>query len=272
MNGAIITIFVGLLGAAMASFAGALVWRLHSGKPFVKARSECERCHHILNVLDLVPVFSFLFLRGRCRYCHKKIHLSTLIIELVGVIAFVLSYLFFPSFSPDIAQNTVLLMIWFVLLTGFLILALYDIKYSLLPDRIIRPTLAAAAIFCATKATFTDTGLWEMLAGFSLALLPVSGFYLVLWILGEKLGKPMIGLGDVKLGAIFALLLTWQENVTVLILANILGAIVATILLLTKKVGRHSTIPFGPFLLLSALVVFLGRLSIEKVIAFVYNI
>jgi leader peptidase (prepilin peptidase)/N-methyltransferase len=263
---------VGLLGADMASFAGALVWRLREKKPFVKGRSECENCHHRLGGLDLIPVFSFLFLRGHCRYCHKKIAPSIFWVELVGAAAFVLSYLFFPTFTPDIIQNTALLILWLILLTMFLALGLYDLKYSLLPNKLVYPTIVIAAIFGISQAVFTGAGAWEMLGQLGLALLPISGFYLVLWWLGEKFQKPMIGLGDVKLGVVFALILTWQENVTVLVLANVLGAIVATTLLLTRKVKRQDTIPFGPFLLVAAAIIFLSQLSIEKVIAFVYNI
>jgi leader peptidase (prepilin peptidase)/N-methyltransferase len=196
-----------------------------------------------------------------------------LAIELIGAAAFVISYLFFPDFATDVVKNTTLLAVWFVILTGFMILGLYDVKHSILPNKVLYPTMFVALLFFVLKNVFTagDNSLLDLLIGLILSLLPISGFYLVLWIIGEKSGKSLVGLGDVKLGVVFAFLLSWQENITVLFLANILGAVLMALPLMLRKIKRTAAIPFGPFLIIAAATVFLSQLSIEKIITFMYN-
>ncbi|MDR1300166.1 MAG: prepilin peptidase [Candidatus Nomurabacteria bacterium] len=268
MENVLICVFLGLLGAVMGSFAGALVWRLHGRKNFVNDRSECERCHHKLSILDLVPLFSFIFLRGRCRYCRKKIDRSTFAIEIISAAVFVLSYLFFPLAE----YKELLLTLWLVIMTGFLTLGLYDFKYKLLPNKVVYPTFIAAAVFFVVKSVVASQGLLGTLSEFALALLPVGGFYLSLWLIGEVTKKSLIGLGDVKLGVILACFLTWGGAVSTLFLANIIGAIVMLPMLVSKKIKAKQTVPFGPFLLIAAVVVFLCQIPIEKIISLMYNI
>src|SRR2546427_122886 len=84
-----------LLGLVLGSFVNALVWRLHEHKDWVNDRSECVHCHHKLGPLDLIPVVSYLYLRGKCRYCHQRIE-DTPLTELALPLAFVTSYLCWP--------------------------------------------------------------------------------------------------------------------------------------------------------------------------------
>lgn len=83
-----------LLGLCLGSFVNALVWRLHENKDFVKGRSQCINCGHVLAARDLVPLFSWLTLGGKCRYCRRKVSVQYPLIELVGAAVFALSYAF----------------------------------------------------------------------------------------------------------------------------------------------------------------------------------
>ena len=94
--------FLGVIGASFGSFAGALVWRLHTKRNFVSERSMCEKCHHVLGALDLVPIFSWLLLKGKCRYCHKKISPQSLILELLTAVLFIISYVYWPTPLNDL--------------------------------------------------------------------------------------------------------------------------------------------------------------------------
>lgn len=261
-------IFLGALGAIAGSFAGATVWRLHKKKNFLNDRSECEECHKKLRWLELIPIFSFIFLRGKCARCGKNIGWDKFWIEVIGATVFVLSYIYFPFRSGDGVASALLLTLWLLIMTGFLILGLYDYKYKLLPDKILWPTAALALVFCATRFAFYGGNIWGGMEEFFLALMPVSGFYLLLWFIGEKSGKPLVGLGDVKLGIIFALLMTWQGTLTVLMLANIVGSVVVMILMIASKIKINTKVPFGPFLITAFIVIFLSGVTFENVITF----
>ena len=104
---------VAFLGLLFGSFVNALVWRLRKKRDFVKERSECTHCHHVLEWYDLVPVLSWLSLGGKCRYCHKKIDDSPLT-EIGVSVAFAISYAWWPfGFS---AAGWALLVLWLVAL------------------------------------------------------------------------------------------------------------------------------------------------------------
>lgn len=261
-------LFLGLLGAIAGSFAGAIVWRLHKKKNFLNDRSECEHCHKKLQWFELVPVFSFVFLRGRCRKCSKAIGWDKLWIELIGAVLFVLSYLYFPFGNSNETAFIILLTLWLLIVTGFLMLGLYDYKYKLLPNKVLLPTLILALMFFIAKYSLYGGNILENLGGFLWALLPVSGFYLVLWLIGEKSGKPLIGLGDVKLGIVFALLISWQGTVTVLMLANIIGSVIIIILMIIGRAKMNTQIPFGPFLITAFVIVFLSGVTFENIVMF----
>jgi prepilin signal peptidase PulO-like enzyme (type II secretory pathway) len=260
-------LFLALLGAAAGSFSAALVWRIHEHKDFVKSRSECESCHHQLAARDLVPIFSFLFLKGKCRYCHHTIALSALLMELTGVALFVLSYAVFPLAGVGtVVKTTTLFVIWLLILTGFLILALYDAKYRLLPNKILFPVIALATLYFLISNFFVAApDPLAILARFACSLIPVTGVYGPLYLIGERTNRHLVGFGDVKLGIAIALLLPWQSALIVLFLANFTGALFALIFIARKKKTLRSLIPFGPFLLLATVVVFLFQITLENV-------
>ncbi len=130
-----------LLGLVLGSFVNALVWRLREGRDWVNDRSECTHCHHKLAPLDLIPVFSWLYLRGKCRYCHKKID-DTPLTELVLPALFIVSYAYWPFALQGI--RTFEFALWLVFLVGFLALAVYDLRWFLLPDKLIFPLAGLA--------------------------------------------------------------------------------------------------------------------------------
>ena len=152
LNSEIIVIFIGAFGLIAGSFINALVWRIreqsiHTNSKdlsIVNGRSICPNCKHKLAAIDLIPVFSWLSLRGKCRYCHKSISPQYLIVELITAAAFILSYAFWPQ--PVSGIEAVEFAIWLVLLSGLVALFIYDLKWRILPNRILYPLLSIAAI------------------------------------------------------------------------------------------------------------------------------
>lgn len=235
-----------LLGLCFGSFVNALVWRLRKKRNFVSERSECTHCHHVLAWYDLVPVLSWLMLRGKCRYCQKKIDDSPL--TEVGVsVVFVLSYMCWPfGFS---VSGWALLGIWLFMVVLLAASFLYDLRWMLLPDKLIFPLIGLGVVWAfvyylgVEKLSFASAGL-EVILG----LTSVAGLYGLLYILSKG---AWVGFGDVKLGIFMGLTLGWWRGILAVILANFIAFVVILPGLLSGKIKRTSRIPFGPFLIIA---------------------
>jgi prepilin signal peptidase PulO-like enzyme (type II secretory pathway) len=261
----IIVILV-VLGLALGSFANALVWRVHeqeaekgkkkSDKKYLKrlsvasGRSMCPACRHELAGKDLIPLFSWLSLRGKCRYCGKPIAVQYPLVELATALLFVASYIWWPV-AFDTAQ-TVIFVLWLALLTGLLALLVYDLRWSLLPNRFIYPLgfiAAAGAVISMATAQKPLTALLNVI----LAVVVGGGIFYVLFQVSA--GK-WIGGGDVKLGWLLGLVVaTPARSLLFIFLAALLGSAVSLPLLATHRLKRTSTIPFGPFLIVGVIIV-----------------
>ncbi len=271
MNSVIVYIALALVGAAFGSFAGASVWRLRARQlvadkkakqpvdakelkrlkglteaSLLKDRSRCLHCSYTLKWYDLIPIISWLSLRGKCRQCHAPIGRFELIIELAVAAFFVASYAFWPS-ALDSSLAVVHFILWLAAGVVLAILFAYDSKWFLLPDRL---TIALAVIGLAiavVSAIETSDPLGTALTAIG-AVAVLSGLYLVLY--GVSKGR-WIGFGDIKLGIGLALILTdWQLAMIALFLANAVGTITVLPLLATGKLQRTSHVPFGPFLII----------------------
>jgi len=257
-----------LIGLCFGSFVNALVWRVYEQekenskkKPdkkylaklsITKGRSICPHCKHELAVRDLIPVLSWLSLKGKCRYCGKPISAQYPIVELGMVVLLVGSYLWWPN-SFNTTQYE-LFGLWVVMMIGFLALTVYDLKWYLLPNRLLYPLFVPAVAWMAISvSTSHGKGLGYTLAEVVISMVIDGGLFYILYQVSA--GK-WIGGGDVRLGWLLGLLaLTPARAVLVLFLASLLGTAFSLPLLVTKKLKRDSVVPFGPFLLLAAVLV-----------------
>lgn len=238
-----------LLGLVLGSFVNALVWRLHQKKNWVSDRSECDHCHHKLGVWDLIPVVSWVMLGGKCRYCGKPIADSPLT-ELSLPLLFVVSYVWWPQ--PLHGEGLLNFVFWLIFLVGFMVLAVYDIRWFLLPNKIVFPLIGLAVLQLGLQLMFFDASLRDVL-GAVLGVTLISGTFYILFLVSKG---TWIGLGDVKLGIVLGILAGGPlPAVLLLFVASVLGMIFSLPLLLTGKAGRKTHIPFGPFLLAAMVVV-----------------
>lgn len=239
-----------VLGLSLGSFVNAFVWRWHNGKDWVKGRSECVHCHHVLAPLDLVPVFSWLFLRGKCRYCRKKIEASP-VVELTLPGLYLLSYFFWPV--PLEGAGLIAFVFWLVMLVIFVALAVYDLKWFILPNKMVFTLTGLAALQVLIISIYEKD--WRIALGAGLGVLAVSGIFYVLFQLSRG---NWIGGGDVKLGVPLGLLAGGLlEGFLLLFAASIAGMIAALPLILQGKAHRKTQLPFGPFLIVGLIVVVL---------------
>jgi len=250
------------LGLCIGSFLNAFVWRWHESEyakttkrkdelSISRGRSMCPNCSHSLSAADLVPVFSWLALRGKCRYCKKPISVQYPLIEVLAAVAFVLSFLVWPYGFE--AAGIVLFITWLVILSGFVALSIYDFRWMLLPTKIVYTLLGILLAGMALYLFLSDSGpLQYALAG--LSALIIGGLFYCLHMVSD--GR-WIGGGDVRLGYVLGLLVMSPVNaMLVIFLASLLGTIYALPYILRGR--RNTHIPFGPFLMLAATIVFLS--------------
>ncbi len=252
--------FLVIIGLCAGSFVSALVWRLHQREKgikdkklsILKGRSMCSACGHELGVKDLVPVVSYLALRGRCRYCGKAIE-DKPVVELVAAAVFGFSYLFWPSAMAD--GQWLLLATWLLASVGLLALAVYDLRWMLLPNRVLYPTFVAALVGRLAYVIFYADHKAHSLVFLLLSWAVASGVFLLLFVVSQ--GR-WIGFGDVRLGMITGTLLaTPAKSFLMIFLASILGTLAVIPGLVSGKKNTNSKLPYGPFLIAATLAVVL---------------
>lgn len=244
----VITVLAGVAGAVIGSFLNVVALRLHGGKQFITGHSECPKCHRPLGALELIPVLSWLVLRGRCHHCGKPISPQYPLVELATATLFVIAYLSQPHHAP---WDIVVLALWLYIIASFIVLTIYDLRWYLLPDRVLLPIIAPAmainlgeAIRHHSAVLFTHPLAAAVFFG--------GGFYLLAAV---SKGKWMGG-GDVKLAFIIGLLLGFQKSILAMFVGFDSAAIIGVALILAHRKKRTDMIPFGPFLMAGTLVAF----------------
>ncbi len=240
---------LGVLGLAFGSFINAFVWRLHTGRNWVSERSECPQCGHELAAVDLVPVLSWLWLKGRCRYCAKPITWQYPAVELLTAGLYILSYLHWPN-GLDSTSGQISFAIWLISIIGLVSIAVYDLRWFIIPDQVVYSLIYLAIAKVALNAILFGGG--PLLVKDAVVGLLIGGglFYAIFQFSDGR----WIGGGDVKLGIFFGILLGARDAFIAVYVAAVAGAVVMSVLLLTKKVTRKTKIPFGPFLILGILI------------------
>ncbi|MBU1089624.1 prepilin peptidase [Patescibacteria group bacterium] len=225
---------IGIFGLAVGSFTNAAVYRLKicEIKSIFFGRSFCPRCKKTLRARDLIPLASFLLLRGRCRFCRKKISPHYFWVELATAVAFG-GVAVFTGFA-DLA-----LLSWNLFFTAiFIFLASFDFLFGEIPDEVSLP--ASLLAFLGSFLAFTIAPC-ESLIG----LLAGGGFFAAIVLISN--GKWMGG-GDIRFGLLLGALLGWQGFAIAVFAASFLGSTVGVIQILQKKKKLKSALPFAPFL------------------------
>lgn len=250
-----------VLGLAFGSFINALVWRMHENatrqdeqKKFKmlsvwRGRSMCTHCKTTLGIKDLIPVFSWLRLRGKCRYCKKKIE-DTPLAEVLLPALLISSYMVWPYGFDSAGLG--MFAVWSLALAVMTALLVYDIRWMLLPNKIVYPFIGLAISVALVRVLDVGaTVAFDALLG----LASVGG---VFYILHRVSGGAWIGGGDVKLGYGIGLLVGHPLlGFLTIFIASVFGSLVAIPQLARKKVTVMSRLPFGPFLILATVLVFL---------------
>jgi leader peptidase (prepilin peptidase)/N-methyltransferase len=239
------TIIMGVLGAAIGSFVNVCVDRLSNGRSLISPPSHCDRCQRHLSVAELVPVLSYVWLKGRCRSCGARIPLRVLWVEL-GCGLFLAVLFWYKGFTLDFA---VIALYSYV----FTVIGLIDLHTQLILNKLVYPALVAALII----APFFIHGAGGIVSNFINALVGGAvGFLILLVPVVVTMGRGM-GVGDLKLAALIGLTTGFGEVLVAVLGGIILGGLAAIILVVFRIKKRQEAIPFGPFLSIAAVVTLL---------------
>ena len=253
-----------VLGFVCGSFINALVWRLYEkdnkniskkvNLSILNGRSVCPNCYHVLSVKDLLPVFSWIMLGGKCRYCKKPISIQYPLVELSSAFVFLFSYLYWPHNISG--QYLFSFIVWLFVSIGLIALIVYDLRWMQLPNSLTFPLIGVVFIEIIIRSIFwpggrvlLESSLWSVLIIFGL-------FYLIYWVSKGS----WIGGGDVKLAILIGLLVADPILALLTIFfASIMGTLTSIPLLMSGKLKAKSLIPFGPYLIIATfIIVFFG--------------
>ena len=242
-----------VFGSIIGSFLNVLILRLPNEQK-LGGRSHCPNCHHILGVLDLIPIISYLALLGRCRYCGKKISPRYIIVEIITALLFALSW---QVAAPVSLAGLILLVKYWLAAAALIIIFVIDWEHYIILDSVIFKVLAVMLLLSATQDTFL--GAWHLnlssvffsgLVGAMAAFLP----FFLLWYFSKG---EWLGFGDVKLSLLLGIILGWPQIYLGYFLSVMLGGAVSAGLLIFTRSTLKSRLPFGTFLSIGTFVILL---------------
>lgn len=241
-----------LLGLFMGSFLTVVGLRLPKHENFISNRSYCDECKHTLSFLDMVPVLSYIFLRGKCRYCKKKIDPLSTYMELFTGILFALSYLIFGlSYELAIALGIVELLI---------IISVSDISYYIIPDEVLI-FFSGYFLITLTLSVGVMNTLVSILSGFLMFIV----MYTIMLLGNFLFKKESLGGGDIKLMFVIGLILSPLPGLLVIFFGSLIALPISILILVRKKTRL---IPFGPFLLIAFLIIYFTKIDTNMILSF----
>lgn len=238
-----------IIGLLIGSFLNVCIYRIPRVESIVFPSSHCTRCGHELSWFELIPVVSYLALRGRCRSCQTSISIRYPLIELLTGAVFLLLFRHFGLTVPFMGYA--------FMMAALIVVFFIDLDHMIIPDKIVIAT-AMAGILLAVCNVFSplpiygDDNWWNPFLG----ALVGSGFLCLVGMLGSLIFKTdeAMGGGDIKIMLPIGLFLGWRLTILTLFLAVLLGGLLGMLLLAFKLTSRKASIPFGPFIVVASLV------------------
>lgn len=244
-------VIVFIFGLLMGSFLNVLVVRIDILETVVNSRSHCPKCKKTLGWKDLIPLLSFVFLRGKCRYCNEKISWQYPLMELMTGASFALVYSYVMNLGLVRGWEIASLAFYLLMACALILLFMYDLKEMIVPDEFVYPAIGIAVVFQILAIHFCPgyrLGWMDLAYG----ILIGAGVPALLSV--PSRGKWM-GYGDISLGALMGAILGYPLVVAGMFLAFCSGGLVGALLLASKKKKLTSAVPFGPFIMASTLIV-----------------
>jgi leader peptidase (prepilin peptidase) / N-methyltransferase len=240
----------GILGLIFGSFATAAAYRIPRHEPISKGRSRCPSCGSTIRAIENIPVFSYLFLRGRCRHCGRRISPRYPVIELVTGTLFALAAW---KFGLSVEAIVYAGFLW-----ALVVLTVIDLEFKLLPNRVVYPAFVAGWLGLVIAALLD--GVAERLVDAAIGAAIFGGFFFVVaFIVPHGMGG-----GDVKLAFVLGTFLGYLGAPGLVLvgmfLSFMLGGVIGVAVMLATGGSRKMQVPFGPFLAVgSVAAIFVGQ-------------
>jgi len=244
-------VYLGVLafvfGAVVGSFLNVCVHRLPREESIVEPPSHCPHCNQRIYWYDNVPLVSYVALQGRCRHCRKRISPRYFVMELLTAMLFLLVWVSFDEW---------LIPIYWVIVAGLLVATFIDFEHYIIPNGL---TIGGTALGLVLSILYPPLQRADTVAAAGLQSLLgviVGGLLLlVIALVGEKIfKKEAMGMGDVKLMAAIGAFMGWQATLFTLFVSSILGGIVGLALVLIRRKGWQSRLPYGPYIAFAAMI------------------
>jgi len=241
MTSILICIAIFLLGICLGSFFACIGYRIPNKISTVYPGSFCPKCKTTLKWYMNIPLFSYIFLNGKCAYCQEKISPIYFITELITGVSYLLSYIYFGFTMDFLIMITIISVLSVTIVTDF--------KYYYISDRVIIISLIILFII-HTYFNGIKVSLHYLISGIIISLL----MYLIK-LLGDKIfKKESLGGGDIKLVSVLGMMLGLINAITRLIFASCL-ALIASLIIMKKN--KEGIVPFGPFLIIGGIIMYL---------------
>jgi len=249
----ILLILFTLLGISVGSFLNVVIDRLPTGGSLLSPPSHCDACGKRLAPLELIPVFSYLFLRGCCRSCRARIPIRVLLVEVLGGLVFFLAYWRF-GLRAEFAVTA----FWCCI---FLVIIFIDWEHKLILNKVTYPAMVVALVLLAVDSAWPQLSLlgnlffipWPSILSGVIAGAIGFIFFLIVLLINPR----GMGMGDVKLAGLIGLVTGFPFVIVALLIGIILGGLVAVVLLVFKLKGRKDVIAYGTFLAIGPMVTLL---------------
>lgn len=247
----ILYIYAFMIGCCVMSFINVVIYRLPLKLSIAKGRSFCPNCHHQLHALDLIPIMSYICLRGCCRYCHRDIPKRDIFFEFIGGL--------FGMFCFWLYGLDMMTLIVFLFGMVLFAISVIDIETMEIPECLI----LACSILGIVSMFIMDISFKERVIGFFILSFPL---FIINMIIPDCIGG-----GDIKLLAVGGFLLGWKNILVGMFIAIFIATVYACYLLMTHRVNRKTYIAFGPYLSFGMFVSLLyGRQIMEWYLSYFY--
>jgi len=240
----------GVLGLLVGSFLNVCIDRLPRDQSVVRPPSHCEACGHRLGLSDLIPILSYLRLRGRCRYCQTRVPAKMLWVELATGLIFAFLYWWCVILKAEELGIVAFVILAFYACL-FIVVFVIDLEHQLILNKVVYPALIVALLLSLVPQPWLTR--WVVTTGIAnAAMAGAIGF--ALFFLIAVVSRGGMGWGDVKLVALIGLATGFPLVLFVIVLAAIIGTIVAVALMIAGKRRFRETLPFGPFLAVATMI------------------
>jgi len=236
-------VLIVILGLVVGSFSNVCIYRIPREESIVFPASHCPNCSTPIKAIDNIPLLSYILLRGRCRQCKEKISIRYPLVELASGIIYILVFMVYG--------RTMQTLVYLLLSSALLIVALIDLDEQIIPDEISLPGMVIGFVISifVPYLSYVNALIGIVAGGGIIFLIALAGTVIF--------KKEAMGGGDVKLAAMIGAFIGWQYIILSLFIGFFIGAVVGVLLILLKIKSREDMIPFGPFIVLGSMVTIL---------------